>query len=132
MNLNDSGKGSLRAAIVDAGNGDTVDFARGLHGSITLASELPVSGSVTINGPGANHLAISGDGGNRIFDISGSSSVTISGLTITNGLAVQGGILLEEARPQHQQLHTVPTTSLAVIRPELASVVASRTTRQEH
>ena len=96
VNLNDSGKGSLRAAIVDAGNGDTVDFARGLHGTITLASELPVSASVTISGPGANHLAISGDSANRIFDISGSAGVTISGLTITNGLAsTGGGILLE-------------------------------------
>ncbi len=36
MNLNDSGPGSLRAAI--ASGDDTIAFAKGLHGTITLTS----------------------------------------------------------------------------------------------
>ena len=95
-NLSDSGTGSLPVAIATAGNGDIIDFAHGLHGTITLASELPINHSVTINGPGANKLSVSGNDANRIFDISGSASVSIGGLTITDGQAsVGGGILLE-------------------------------------
>ena len=93
-NLNDSGAYSLRAGIQ---SGDaTIAFAPGLHGTITLKSELPITDSVTFDGPGANKLSVSGNDTYRIFDISGSASVSISGLTITDGLATSGGgILLE-------------------------------------
>jgi hypothetical protein len=93
-NLNDSGAQSLRAGIQ---SGDaTIVFAPGLHGTITLKSELPITGSVTINGPGADRLSVSGNGASRIFDISGSANVSIGGLNITSGLATAGGgILLE-------------------------------------
>ncbi len=69
----------------------------GLHGTITLTNgELPISHSVTIEGPGANTLSVSGNDASRVFDVSGSASVAISGLTITDGLATSGGgILLE-------------------------------------
>jgi hypothetical protein len=67
-NLNESGAHSLRAGIQ---SGDaTIAFAPGLHGTITLKSELPITGSVTINGPGADRLSVSGKGASRIFDIS--------------------------------------------------------------
>jgi len=101
-NLSDtgvSGDGSLRGEILAASSGDTIGFAHGLHGTITLNSlkgDLPISKSVTINGPGANKLSVSGNDASRIFDISGSASVTIAGLTITDGRATTGGgILLE-------------------------------------
>jgi hypothetical protein len=95
-NLSDSGTGSLRAAIATPGNGNIIDFAHGLHGTITLASDLPITHGVTINGPGANRVSVSGNDANRIFDISGNASVSIGGLTITDGLATAGGgILLE-------------------------------------
>jgi len=96
-NLHDSGAGSLRAAITAASNGTTIDFAKGLHGTITLISgDLPIANSVTIDGPGANLLTISGNDSSRIFDVSGSATVDISGLTLSDGLAnVGGGILLE-------------------------------------
>jgi hypothetical protein len=99
MNLHDSGAGSLRAAIATATNGDTINFTHGLHGTISLTSgDLPISASVSINGPGANQLSVSGNDASRIFDISGSASVSIAGLTLTHGLAPSGGgILLEES-----------------------------------
>ena len=51
-NLNDSGTGSLRAALQGAENGDTIDFASGLAGTILLTSgELLINQSVTIIGP---------------------------------------------------------------------------------
>ncbi len=98
-NLFDSGSGSLRAAIAVAKSGDTINFAKGLHGTITLTSgDLPIADSVTINGPGAGKLSVSGDNSSRVFDITGSASVNIAGLTITGGQATAGGgILLEDS-----------------------------------
>jgi hypothetical protein len=93
-NLNDSGDGSLRAAVqaADATSGAVIDFARGLHGTITLTSgELDLTSTMTINGPGADKLAVSGNNTSRVFDIGTGQNVAISGLTIANGLAVQGG-----------------------------------------
>ena len=82
----DSGAGSLRAAIASAVPGETIKFANSVH-SITLTSgELPISTSLTIEGPGAGKLTISGDNNSRIFDVSGAVSVTIAGVTIADGL----------------------------------------------
>ena len=94
----DSGPGSLRQALLDAQEGDTIDFDAALAGqTITLTSgELAITKGVDIEGPGASQLTISGNHHGRVFDISqGGLTVTIAGLTITNGLlmgpAVQGG-----------------------------------------
>jgi len=84
-NTNDSGPGSLRDALVAANNGDTID-ATGISGTILLTSgELPVDKSITISGPGADGLAVNGNGSNRVFHVSSGQTVTISDLTISNG-----------------------------------------------
>src|SRR6266567_2863543 len=58
-NTNDSGVGSLRQAIADANDGDTIHF--GITGTITLTTgELLVDKSVTISGPGAASLTVDG------------------------------------------------------------------------
>jgi hypothetical protein len=89
-NLNDSGNGSLRAAL--ASGDDTINFAGGLHGTITLtSSELLINHSVTINGPGADKISVSGNNARRIFDLTGNAHVTISGLTLTAGSSSRGG-----------------------------------------
>jgi Chlamydia polymorphic membrane protein (Chlamydia_PMP) repeat len=83
-NTNDSGAGSLRQAMADAVNGDTIDF--GVTGTITLTTgELVVDKSVTINGPGATNLAVNGNHASRVFHVSSGTTVTITGLAITNG-----------------------------------------------
>ena len=85
MNLNDGGPGSLRAGIASGDN--IIVFANELHGTITLTSgELLISNSVTITGPGANKLAVSGNNASEVFNISGASA-SMSGLTITQGSA---------------------------------------------
>ena len=88
-NLNDSGAGSLRQALADAVDGDTINFNSSLNGqTITLTSgELQVNKSVTISGPGANMSAVDANHASRVFYISPGKTVTISGLTITNGSA---------------------------------------------
>jgi hypothetical protein len=56
-NTNDSGPGSLRQALVDANDGDTITFA--VTGTIGLTSgELSVAKNITLSGPGAENLAI--------------------------------------------------------------------------
>ena len=95
-NTNDSGPGSLRDALAVANDGDTID-ATGVSGTILLTSgELQITHNVTINGPGAENLAVDGDATSRVFE-NFASNVTISDFTITNGFAADnkggGGIL---------------------------------------
>jgi hypothetical protein len=60
-NTNDSGPGSLRQALADVNDGDTID-ATEVSGTITLTSgQLLVDKSVTINGAGADVLALDGN-----------------------------------------------------------------------
>ena len=97
-NLNDAGAGSLRQAIADANSvpgPDTITFASGLGGTITLTSgELEVSDALTLQGPGSALLTVSGNNASRVLNLYNNSSVvdiTISGLTIANGNAANGG-----------------------------------------
>lgn len=83
--------GSLRKAIADAVDGDTIEFQAGLTGTIGLAgSELLLDKSLTIVGPGAAALAISGNQQSRVFRIPAGKTVAISGLTIRDGKAADG------------------------------------------
>jgi len=87
-NLLDSGAGSLRAAVAAANanpGADSIDFAT--TGNITLTSgRLNITDSLTLNGPGASALTVSGNQASRVFDITGAPTVTIAGLTVANGL----------------------------------------------
>jgi hypothetical protein len=89
-NTNDSGPGSLRQALADANDGDTINFA--VTGTIGLTSgELLVAKNITISGPGAENVAVDGNAKSRVFHIASGQTVTISGLTITNGHATDSG-----------------------------------------
>ncbi len=84
-NLNDSGPGSLRAALDQAATSlpsSAIRFSPGLNGSINLATPIVESGSadnpVWIFGPGALNLSIHGN-------ISVAGPVSVSGLTLFNG-----------------------------------------------
>ena len=84
-NTNDGGPGSLRQALLDANDGDTID-ATGISGVITLITgKLLVDKSVTINGAGADLLAVDGNAASHVFKIGSGETVTISNLTIRNG-----------------------------------------------
>ena len=99
-NTNDSGPGTLRAAITQANQdatNDTITFAPGLTGTIALASALPdLSQTLTIDGPGASALTVArsaalGTPGFRIFNVPSGAQVAISGLTISGGQSGSGG-----------------------------------------
>jgi hypothetical protein len=86
------GAGTLHQALVDANDGDTINFSLPPSSGIQLyADPLIVDKSVTISGPGAANLMVLGTGGVRVFNIAPGKNVTISGLTITNGVADDAG-----------------------------------------
>ena len=96
-NLNDSGAGSLRQAILNAnaaGTVDTITFQAGLTGTIQLVGELTISDDVTITGPGAAAITVDAQGNSRVFQVFNPADdivVTISGLTVTGGSSSDGG-----------------------------------------
>jgi hypothetical protein len=91
-NLNDSGPGSLRDALATTPAGGTVSFQPGLSGSIALTTgQLEVSHDLTIAGPGAGAITVSGSHTSRVFHIPIAATATISGLAVTNGQASDGG-----------------------------------------
>ena len=87
VNTNDNGPGSLRQALADAVDGDTINFNSSLNGQtiILTSGELLVNRSVTINGPGASTLTVDANHASRVLYIASGKDVTISRLTITNG-----------------------------------------------
>src|SRR5438552_5263794 len=98
VNLADSGSGSLRDADQQANaaaGAHTIRFAAGLSGQITLTSgQLEISdatGPTTINGPGANLLAVNGNNSDRVFQVDTGVTAAFSGITITGGQAAYSG-----------------------------------------
>src|SRR4051812_5139729 len=73
-NLNDSGPGSLRAAVINANNNsgtDFITFSSGLGGTILLTSgRIVISDSVSITGPGASVLTVNGNYADTVIDVS--------------------------------------------------------------
>jgi hypothetical protein len=86
-NCNDSGSGSLRAALGVAGPGDKITFALSPScSSITLTSGiLDISTNVQIDGPGASDLAVNGNDTSGVFYVGSGVTASISGLTIEGG-----------------------------------------------
>ena len=112
-NTNDSGSGSLRDAIANAQAGSAVDFNLTYPASIVLTSGvLNIDKDLTIRGPGAASLSISGNngvtcfiqngnkfctpptGGSQIFFIASGTTVSITGMTLENGNNDNGGALV--------------------------------------
>ena len=86
----DSGAGSLRDAIAAASSGDNINVT--VTGTITLTTgTLTITKSLTISGPGASDLAVSGNNAVQVFAVNSGATVAISGLTIENGVASGGG-----------------------------------------
>jgi hypothetical protein len=90
---------SLRGAALASEDGDTITFDPAIYtqpallapegsplGIIELAgSDIDIDTSVTITGPGASLLVISGGDVSRVFNITPNNEVVITGVTITDG-----------------------------------------------
>jgi hypothetical protein len=140
-NANDNGAGSLRDALTQANTNaqaDTINFDPAFFSTartITLAAELQITPdgtnpgrAVTINGPGANLLTVSGNNSVRPFYIAPSSVAAISGMTVRDGNA-SGGTEIVNAGPSGGGLAANSARSLTltnmVVRNNTASVSGS-------
>jgi CSLREA domain-containing protein len=106
-----NGQCSLREAVLNAKNGEkwpfpecaagsaeldapqTIKFAEGLRGKVTLGSELPAIDdplSLTVDGSNAR-ITISGDGAHRAFSVTSGAQLTLRNLTVAGGKADLGG-----------------------------------------
>ncbi len=105
---------SLREAVQSAIIGDVIEFDLDFPETIYLFNgEILINKDITLNGPGADQLSVSGDEYSRVFKIDGDGmpvTATISGLTIVDGRADSGGgFLITE--------HTTLTMNDCVIGP---------------
>ena len=88
-NTDSSGSGSLRQAILDAQENDTIVFADSVRGAIQTAGEpLHITKGLTILGPGANQVALDGGLASPIFSINapGHSVAEIENVVEHHGL----------------------------------------------
>lgn len=102
VNTSDSGGGSLRQAILDAGSGDTITFAPALNGALIrlTSGQLSISKDLTIDASAlANGISISGDADSsgtptaadsRVFNV-GAFTVVFRKLKILDGKGQDGG-----------------------------------------
>ena len=97
----DGSEGTLNQEVYDANQldgDDTIVFASGLTGTITLSGEIDVYyDGLDIQGPGADQITVSGDNAYRIFDFydfdDPGEQVGVSGLTLTDGSGSDGGAI---------------------------------------
>lgn len=96
-NCNDHGEGSLRNALAELPDGGTIDLAQLDCSEIALTTgSLSIPDGVTLAGPGASALRITSKGAGRLIGQYGSGTITLSGITLSDGvydtdLAALGG-----------------------------------------
>lgn len=88
-NCDDAGSGSLRDAVSNAANNDTIDLTQLSCSTISLSTGAIVIGqdSLGFAGPGANDLAIdaaASPGYAALYHLGG-GGITVQGLTVENG-----------------------------------------------
>ena len=96
------GECTLRAAVQEANAHEDVNLINLLAGTYVLkipptagialadSGDLDLYGDLTINGVEAANTVVDGGGLDRVFSVRPSSAVTISGVTIRNGQALEG------------------------------------------
>ena len=112
--LADGVAGSLRDAITQANThagADIIVFQPGLTGTIALTGgELDITDDLTINGPGADKLTVSGNNTSRIFKVE--SGETVTHLRPDD----RGGQCRQRQRRRHRQLRGVDGQQQRVLR----------------
>ena len=104
--LGDTGAGSgltgdirycITQADLSANAGSTITFDTALTGkTFTLShGQLVISDAMTITGPGASSLTISGNNSSRLFEVASGGSLTLENATLSGGLAQSTGAAAE-------------------------------------
>jgi hypothetical protein len=100
-----AGKTDLRQAIVQAntnGGAETITFDKTVFNTPKTINPNPIlgqlelndpTGTETITGPNAG-VTVSGNAASRLFEVGSGAKVTISGLTLTDGIATDGAAVL--------------------------------------
>jgi hypothetical protein len=93
------GPGTLRVAVAQANSDssfaaqqDTIQFAPDLSGTITLSAPVGL-GARGLEIDGSPAITLSGGGTSEVFQVSYGASVSLKGLTITNGSGYDGGAI---------------------------------------
>lgn len=101
-NCNNSGSGSLRAAVGFASSGDVVDMS-GLNCNITLTSSIVTSvNNLTLKGNPDNKYGISGGNSIRPLNHTGTGQLTLDGVIVrhgrvtSNSASLRGGCVLSQ------------------------------------
>ena len=92
-NCLNAGPGSLRAAVGAATSGATITFSVSCPSkrAIKLKKTIDIDQDLTVDGPGAGSVAVSGSNKSRVFQIDSEATVSLSGLTIEDGAATTEG-----------------------------------------
>ena len=102
INNNDSGAGSLRAAITSAANNDTINF--NTTGQITLLAPLMISKSLTIGNTSGTPIRLNGNLSTNLITISTASNVKLQYMTLAGGsVSSDGGAVIAMGRDQHRR-----------------------------
>lgn len=92
-NTASSGPGSLSDTIASAASGDEITFAPGVTGTISLSSGIQIAQqSLSIVGPGETTLTIDGQGNQIFSNTQNGTSLSVSGLTLTDATAPAGDL----------------------------------------
>ena len=92
-NNNDVGAGSLRDIIDCAPSGSTITFAPAMSGQtiVLLTGEIVINKNLTIIGPGATSLTLSGNNSTRIFHLLSGYTLTLQDMGMKNATSVTNG-----------------------------------------
>jgi hypothetical protein len=94
-NQHDAGPGSLRSALVNARDGETILVPAGTY---QLKSQLFIQASVTVVGAGPAKTILTAGAKSRVIDVNNAlSTVTLEQLAVTHGKAATGGGILNTA-----------------------------------
>lgn len=91
-NADDGSPGTLRNQIASAIPGATITFGVGITNVTLTTGQITISKSLIITGNGITSTTINGNANGRIFDVT-SGNFTLNDLTLTNGLADNGGAI---------------------------------------
>ena len=89
----DGGPGSLRQAVATTAPGDTIDFSVSCPPTAPIlltTGTITITHDLTITGPGAAQLAVSGNNAAQVFHVDAGVTATISGITVEDGASDNG------------------------------------------